>query len=524
MPTVEQNHVAELTIHSECARDADGHSYCAYVRPPGSRRARKVPAFWAGPWTWKVRYASPIVGHHKVGIGSSDEWERIPQGEHDIEVVPYTGDNPLYRHGPVAVSRNRRHFVHADGTPFFWLGDTWWMGLCHRMGWPDDFQTLAADRLAKGFSVIQIVAGLYPDMPPFDGRGANEAGFPWEPDYARIRPEYFDLADRRLEYLIEAGLLPCLVGAWGYFIPWMGVDKLKQHWSYLLARYAAYPIVWCIAGEANLPWYLAPGFPYDDREQVHGWSEVARHVRETDPFQRPRSIHPTGLGRLSARGAIDYPGLIDFDMLQTGHGHRDSLAPTIDTLQWSYRQKPTMPVLNSEVAYEELIPQNTAAVQRLYFWTSLLSGACGHTYGANGIWQCNRRDSPHGPSPHGGDYGHIPWDEAMHLPGSTQLGLAKRLLEQYPWERFEPHPEWASFAAADIVDRPYAAGIADTVRVVYLPSRQPVTLHGLAGEWRADRFDPVTGARTVLGPARGGVAIQPPEDADPDWVLLLEAE
>ncbi|HRE52941.1 MAG TPA: hypothetical protein PK339_16095 [Flavitalea sp.] len=35
-----------------------------------------------------------------------------------------------------------------------------------------------------------------------------------------------------------------------------------------------------------------------------------------------------------------------------------------------------------------------------------------------------------------------PWLEAMHLPGSTQLGAVKKLLEQYRWRRFEPHPEW----------------------------------------------------------------------------------
>ena len=42
------------------------------------------------------------------------------------------------------------------------------MGLVKRLGWPEDFQLLTADRISKGFAVIQIVAGLYPDMPPFD--------------------------------------------------------------------------------------------------------------------------------------------------------------------------------------------------------------------------------------------------------------------------------------------------------------------------------------------------------------------
>ena len=86
---------------------------------------------------------------------------------------------------------------------------------------------------------VQIVAGLYPDMHPFDPRGANEAGFPWEKDYTRIRPEYFDAADARLQHLVDQGLTPCIVGAWGYYMPWMGVEKLNAHWRYLIARYGA---------------------------------------------------------------------------------------------------------------------------------------------------------------------------------------------------------------------------------------------------------------------------------------------
>ena len=252
---------------------------------------KKVPAFWAGGDEWKVRYASPLVGAHRWRSACSDAGDAGLNGvEGAVGVMAYAGDNPLFAHGPVRVAADARHFEHPDGTPFFWLGDTWWMGLCARLHWPDEFQQLTADRRAKGFNVVQIVAGLYPDMHPFDARGANEAGFPWEKDYARIRPAYFDAADARLRHLTEQGITPCIVGAWGYFMPWMGAEKMKAHWRYLIARYSAWPVVWCAAGEANLPWYLAKGFPYDDREQVHGWTEVLRSIRATDPFRRPLTI------------------------------------------------------------------------------------------------------------------------------------------------------------------------------------------------------------------------------------------
>jgi len=38
----------------------------------------------------------------------------------------------------------------------------------------------------------------------------------------------------------------------------MGMAKMKQHWRYLVARYAAMPVVWGLAGEATMPFYLSP--------------------------------------------------------------------------------------------------------------------------------------------------------------------------------------------------------------------------------------------------------------------------
>jgi len=414
-----------------------------FIDPQG--RELRVPAFWAGGKVWKIRYASPLVGRHTFRT------ECVPPdaGLHGItgtvEVVPYPGENPLYRHGPLRKSANRRYLEHADGTPFFWLADTWWMGLCHRIHFPDEFQRLASDRKEKGFNVVQIVAGLYPDMLAFDQRGANEAGFPWEENYARIRPEYFDAADARLRYLVEQGFSPCLVGAWGYFIPWMGVEKLKQHWRYLIARYGSWPMTWCVAGEANLPWYQAKGFPWDDREQVRDWTKVMRYVRDTDPFHRLITIHPTAINFFTARNATDDLGLLDIDFLQTGHAGNEAITPTISTVRTCYADNPTLPVINSEPCYEMLNDNLTTEWPRRAFWSCILNGAAGHTYGANGIWQCNRLDQPHGPSPTGHNYGRIAWEEAMNLGGSRQCGIGKKLLEQYAWQHFRPHPEWVSF-------------------------------------------------------------------------------
>ncbi|MBS0664741.1 MAG: DUF4038 domain-containing protein [Verrucomicrobia bacterium] len=415
-----------------------------FTDPDGA--SLRVPAFWAGGHTWKVRYASPLVGRHAFrteGAPATDAGLHGVTGA--VEIRPYEGTNPLYRHGPVRVAANRRHFEHVDGTPFFWLADTWWMGLCHRLRWPSGFKQLAANRKQKGFNVVQIVAGLYPDMHAFDPRGANEAGFPWEEGYAHIRPEYFDAADRKLGHLVAEGIMPCLVGAWGYFISWMSEDQLKAHWRYLIARYGAWPMFWCIAGEANLPWYLAKNFPEDDRGMVKGWTRLMRYVRETDPFHRPITIHPTAIKRFTARHATEDETLLDFDMLQVVHAQNESVSLAVKAVRESYAATPRMPVLNGEPCYEMLLGTITSPWPRRAFWSAVLNGAMGHTYGGNGIWQANQPGIPHGASPHGGNYGNTPWQEAMHYPGSAECAHGKRLLLGLPWTRFTPHPEWAAY-------------------------------------------------------------------------------
>ena len=84
-----------------------------------------------------------------------------------------------------------------------------------------------------------------------------------------------------------------------------------------------------------------------------------------------------------------------------------------------------MPVVNAEVCYEGILEASREEVQRLMFWADILSGAGGHTYGANGIWQVNTEQQPFGPSPHGRSWGDTPWTVAYRLPGSGQLGLGK---------------------------------------------------------------------------------------------------
>ncbi len=530
MPHTRQNCVTEWTLES-------GRSYAdpfsevtvdiVVTAPDGGEQV--VPTFWRGDSSWTARYAAAATGEYRWRSVCSDAGNADLHGRDGvITVAEYDGPNPLLRHGPVRPSEDRRYLEHADGTPFLWLGDTWWMGLCDRLEWPGDFQTLAADRVVKGFNVVQIVAGLYPDMDGFERRGANEAGHPWDDDFTSINPAYFDNVDHRIHHLVSRGIVPCIVACWGYYLGRMGADRMKQHWRHLVARYGAYPVVWCAAGEAGMAYYLTTDRAGDTAAQIAGWTDLARYIRECDPYGRLLTVHP----RQTSRNEVDDAAVLDMDMLQTGHGDRDSIRSTYELAHAAHVAEPRMPWFNSEVCYEGIGEACRQEVQRFMYWSCMLSGACGHTYGANGIWQVNRRGEPFGPSPHGMSWGDTPWDEAMRLPGSAQLGLGKALLERFEWWRFEPRPDWVEpHATHDSPVAPYAAGIPGVTRVVYLPRGVwGVTFAGIEPDARysACLFSPADGSELALGdvipdaqgrwriPRRGAPLLQ-------DWVVVLDA-
>jgi hypothetical protein len=465
-----------------------------------SGRTLRVPAFWAGGQEWRARFASPETGVFDYQVSSSDPADPAAGAQRGtVEVLPYNGSNPLLAHGAVKVQADRNGFEHRDGTPFFWLADTWWMSFCSRLRYPDEFETLLADRANRGFSLIHMVAGLFPDMPAFDPRGANEGGFAWEAGFERINPAFFDQADVKLRAVVNRGIVPLVVGAWGYYLPILGNEKMKKHWRYLAARWGAYPVIWCLCGEVTMPYYLSETKEKDSEAQFHGWSKVGRYLEVIDPFERAITAHS---------GEVSDPGFLDFSFIQTGHGNQSASLQSAKNFM-DYRAKTDLlPVVNGEAHYEGIQGVAWEDVQRFIFWSTMLSGGAGFSYGANGIWQLNQPGKPYGPSPTGMSWGDIPWTEAMHYKGSTQVALGKKLLEKLPFWKFRAHPEWVQpHASLENSYQPYAAGVPGEVRVIYCPYPLASSLpeiplvQGLeAGiRYRAYYFDPASGREIPIG-------------------------
>lgn len=521
------------------------------LRGPGGQVWR-VPAFWAGDRTFTVRFSPPAAGQYTYESICTNPADAGVHGRTGgFSVQAYEGSVQLYKRGRLHVAASKRTLEHQDGTPFFWLGDTWWFGLIKRLDWPFGFRRLTADRVAKGFSAIQIVAGPLPDydaiVNPFDPQQGNEAGLSWEEGWRRINPAYYDLADLRIAHLVESGLVPCIVGMWGYFLPAMSVEKVKKHWRNLIARYGAWPVVWCVAGEVNMPTYSLAGENAAQRDiiratQEEGWTEVARYVRKLDPFHNPITAHPS---HPDSRAMLRDESVLDMDMLQTGHSSYHSLMPSIKTLSDCIAKRPRMPTFIGEADYEGIMGGSKDEVQRFLLWASMTSGACGYTYGAQGLWAMNSSQEEH--RGFTGNWGEGYWTDVMYYPGSGHMGVGRKFFERYPWWLFEPRsvPPLQGCPATF----PYATGIPKAVAIYYLPaSCLDDELKGLqvkgceqiavepGSSYEAYFFNPRTGQdvrsytaaglqKVTLGrvaPDDNGLWKIPPKPTMADWVLVLE--
>jgi len=285
-------------------------------------------------------------------------------------------------------------------------------------------------------------------------------------------------------------------------------------------------VIWCLAGEGAMPYYLSKTKTEDAAAQKKGWTEIGRYVRSVDPFHHLITIHPTD----NSRSQVEEMAILDFEMLQTGHSDRKSIPRTVEAIVSSRAETPRMPVIDAEVCYEGIMEASRQEVQRFMFWTCILSGAAGHTYGANGIWQVNTAERPFGPSPHGHSWGDTPWDAAAKLPGSGQIGLGKELLMRYPWWRFEPHPEWVEPRwNKENYQLPFAAGIPGEVRIIFVPQMiyETPKVKGIEPgvDYQALLFEPASGKRHELGkitPDSAGMWQPTVLPTFADWVIVLE--
>ena len=437
------------------------------------------------------------------------------------------------------VSENKRFLVKADGSPFFYLGDTAWE-LFHRLN-REEAERFLKNRASKGFTVIQAVAlaeldGLN-DPNPYGHRPLlnNDPTTPDVKDGASN--DYWDHVDFIVKRAGELGMYIGFLPTWGdkwnrgrgagpeVFNP----SNAAAYGEWIGKRYKdATNIIWILGGDR--------GLETDTHKEVI--RAMARGLRKGDGGAHLQTLHPRGGEGSSVPFHNDE--WLTFNMRQ--NGHVAEFTGRYDKTREDYDRTPTKPVLDGEPIYEdhpvsfkakELGHSVATDVRRPLYW-NLFTGACGHTYGHHSVWQMWQP----GRAPINNPL--MSWAEALDQPGAAQMQHGRRLIESRPFltrvpddSLIVPHkPD-----GVDILTAMPGAGLKRFVAtrdstgsyaMVYAPTGRKfkVNLTKLSGaKVRGWWFNPRDGKATLIGEwakTNEREFITPTPGEDIDWVLVID--
>lgn len=297
------------------------------------------------------------------------------------------------------------------------LCDTWWYGLTQRID-KNGFEELAKLRVSQGFTTVQMVVGIPPEVGPENPNASSEVGPAWNLK-GEFNYNYLKYSRERVFYLNSLGLSVILYGAWGQQIEWLGEKRMKDWWGEIVKNFDDLNVMYCITGESDIltgeekkllpdrstgelnavssiP-FLHPRLIYMGKrlinlineslnesrrtERRNKWSDVLAHVSlMTD---KPLFIHV--LSNMTSEEAVNNPKLLDAITVQTGHSE------TTRRLLWelpldSVKENPNKPFVNLEPWYEGIIERFKTEDQLYAYWVSMMAGAYAYCYGAHGIW------------------------------------------------------------------------------------------------------------------------------------------
>lgn len=483
-----------------------------FTAPSGKRWT--VDGFYDGASTWRVRFMPNEEGKW---IFRSSSMGGMP-GLHGISgtfhCAAEKSSNRFNVHGAIRVAKNSTHLEHADGTPFFWLGDTVWNG--PMLSTKADWDFFLEDRVGKQFTGIQFNA-----IAPWRTAPTDEVGQVAITGESRIRinPAYFQRLDKRMDTINAHGLLAAPVLIWanrktdlGNTLSEEDVIKLVR---YQVARYGAHHVLWILAGDNGY-----------GREAAERWKRVGRAVFGDRPHA-PVTTHPTGMNWPWESWRNE--AWLDVLGYQSGHGD------DARTVRWihsgppneNWQKQPARPIINLEPPYENhngyqsRKPHSAYSVRRAVYWSLLSTPIAGVTYGGHGIWSWQTEVGQE-PRDHKGTGIAKVWREAKDLTGSAEMGHMAKLVGSLPWWHLQPAPDllFEQPGGDDPTRHVAAARTTDErVAVLYLPVGGSVKLRlGNLATAKANWFDPRTAQTRAAERDEAGVFAAPDTQ---DWVLVL---
>ena len=532
---VQQWKVVEIALTSSVSyanpfQDVD---VTAAFTKPGSKPITR-PAFWDGGLTWKVRFAPPQAGLWTMNTSSTDT--RNSGLHHVTKTVrcdSYSGNLAIYKHGFLRVSKNGRYLTYADGTPFFYLGDTHWI-LSHERfntsnapGVASQFKYTVDKRVKQGFTVFQSEAGWQARSAQIritdDARTDEEADADFEHGFTRDDLAGFANLDRKFKYIADRGLVHanaeiCWVGDPAGFPIFTDayMTRLARYW---VARYGAYPVIWTIAQEIDKNNYGAY-----DATTIRKWFAAAQSIADSDAYHQPimphmeNTDHTTALNSWWSTKPFHSGWAVQWQGELTG----------MKTAKSFWNASPTKPSVLYESAYDHFWTDSRGALGAAY--KAFQYGMYGYGYGANGIWNdiYSRPGEP-------GDYGtayempahYFWWRDGADLRTGDQLTYFKHFYTNLEWWKLVPRFDdgaWGSFADPT---RSLLSSDGQNTYVVFFfgAGRATGTLNQMENQSRyvAQWFNPRDGQYREICTftEKGKQWAIPDRPTAEDWVLLV---
>lgn len=336
--------------------------------------------------------------------------------------------NTFTRAQLLKVSPNKRFLVKADGTPFFYLGDTAWE-LFHRLN-REEADKYLQNRADKGFTVVQAVVLAELD-------GLNDPNpyqhMPFKKnDPTQPNEDYFKHVDYIVNKAAELGLYIGMLPTWGdkvfkdkwgtgpeIFTP----QNAKVYGEFLGKRYAGKNIIWILGGDRN---------PRNEAD-VAIWRAMAEGITTGvgGKDKAMMSFHPQPKDQGGSSTWFHTDEWLDFNMFQTGHCRNSNI---YEKITHDYNLTSVKPTMDAEPIYEDHpvcfnandLGYSAAYDVRRAAYLDLFAGAHGHTYGCHSVWQmyAPNRKPVNGPLK--------PWYESIDLPGAADMSHVRALIESRP--------------------------------------------------------------------------------------------
>jgi hypothetical protein len=416
------------------------------------------------------------------------------------------------------VTNNGRFLVKADGSPFFWMGDTNWR-LTKLL--PEDVNYYLDDRASKGFNVIQGPVLLHQGGgPEFSDPWGNENQNPMSPN-----EWYFQHVDYIVDAADARGLYVALVGVWGEDIGVFGStlaqrrERARSFGHYVGNRYRNRSnVIFIVAGEYNL---LG-----NSSAIAQVWSELAQGFRDGSQGNALITIHASFQSEHQSSSIMFHQAnWLDFNMIQSSQsGNSGSGAANWQLVNSDYHLSPSKPVIDGEAHYEGLGGWNAFGVRRRAYW-SVFAGAFGHTYGSIPVAVSYRP----GDENYYGNYD--PWWDGLDYPGASDMQHLRRLMESRPMLRRVPADSMLVTPSGGVPNRIIATrDQTNRYAMIYVPTRNKTftvyTANMSGSTVKAWWFDCRNGRSRNAGQfnknSGGGYRTFTTPNEGQDWVLVLD--